>query len=320
MLKVSILVPVYGVGPYIEQCAESLFSQTYPAVEFIFVDDCTPDDSIEKLKACMARYPQQAAKAKIIHHHENHGLGASRQTGLEAATGDAVTIVDSDDFLAPNAVALLVEKMNASGADIVEGAYYRLGCKHEKIVLPAHTSKRRRIKTLLWHKGNGFIWGKLYRRDLFTQHDIKFTEGVDYGEDYSVLPRLLLVGSRVWIDNVVYTYRCNRLNSYTTAQSLKSMISLAKAIKIVEAFFLRKDSQGTYRQALHLGMLSMYAHAIKFNIERKDLPQIDRIMNYQPNGILSGFLYWLLHVTYPSKVTRKVFCAVRRYHLYVHCW
>lgn len=320
MLKVSILVPVYGVGPYIEQCAESLFLQTYPTVEFIFVDDCTQDDSIEKLKACMARFPQQAAKVKIIHHHENHGLGASRQTALEAATGDAVTIVDSDDFLEPNAIALLVEKMVTSGADIVEGAYYRMGCKHEKIVLPAHTSKRRRIKTLLWHKGNGFIWGKLYRRDLFIQHDINFTEGVDYGEDYSVLPRLLLVGSRTWIDDVVYTYRTNRLNSYSTTQSLKSMISLAKAIKIVEAFFLQKDSQGTYRQALHLGTLSMYAHAIKFHINREDLSQIDQIINYHPNGMLSSFLFWLFHVTYPSKVTRRFFCAVRRYYLYVHCW
>ena len=111
MMKVSILVPVYGVEKYIEKCAVSLFEQSYEDIEYIFVNDCTPDRSIEVLRGTIARYPQRQKQVVIIDHDVNRGLGAARHTATDAATGELVMHVDSDDYLMPHAVEHLCAKM-----------------------------------------------------------------------------------------------------------------------------------------------------------------------------------------------------------------
>ena len=88
MLKISILTPIYGVEKYIEQCARSLFEQSYASIEYIFVDDCTPDKSIGILQSLLKEYPGRAQQVRIIHHDRNRGVGAARQTALMAATGN----------------------------------------------------------------------------------------------------------------------------------------------------------------------------------------------------------------------------------------
>lgn len=91
MKKVSILIPIYNVEKYIEQCANSLFSQTYTHIEYIFVNDKTQDNSIDLLEKCIEQYPQRHEHIKIIHHKANSGLGLARKTALEAATGEYIT-------------------------------------------------------------------------------------------------------------------------------------------------------------------------------------------------------------------------------------
>ena len=86
--KVSILVPIYNVEKYIERCAVSLFEQTYENIEYVFVNDCTPDQSIKVLKHVLGRYPQRSSKTKVINHDRNRGVAASRNTALDKADHD----------------------------------------------------------------------------------------------------------------------------------------------------------------------------------------------------------------------------------------
>lgn len=97
MAKVSVIVPIYNVSRFIKRCVESLFNQTLDDVEFIFVNDCTPDDSIDILKKVIADYPDR--NTMIINHEVNKGLPAARNTGLKAASGDYIFHCDSDDLL-----------------------------------------------------------------------------------------------------------------------------------------------------------------------------------------------------------------------------
>ena len=99
MPKLSVLVPVYNVEAWIDKCARSLFEQTIDDVEYIFVDDCTSDRSIEILTATLAEYPRRIPQVKIIHHDKNRGLVASRNTALRVATGDFIIHCDSDDWV-----------------------------------------------------------------------------------------------------------------------------------------------------------------------------------------------------------------------------
>lgn len=99
MSKVSVIVPIYGVEKYIERCARSLFEQTLDDIEYIFVDDCSPDKSIEILNAVIADYPQKIPYIKIIQHKKNKGLPLARRSGWKAATGEYIANCDSDDWV-----------------------------------------------------------------------------------------------------------------------------------------------------------------------------------------------------------------------------
>ena len=101
-MKVSVCIPIYGVEKYIERCARSLFEQTMTDdIEFIFVNDCTPDRSEQILLATLEDYPQRKKQVKILHHAENQGLTGARSTAVKAACGDYIIHCDSDDWVDP---------------------------------------------------------------------------------------------------------------------------------------------------------------------------------------------------------------------------
>ncbi len=100
MPKVSFLVPVYNVSAYIGRCARSLFEQTFDDIEYIFVNDCTPDDSMERLEAVIEQYPERAGQVKIINHVSNQvKFGGSPENGCAGGHRQYVCCVDSDDYV-----------------------------------------------------------------------------------------------------------------------------------------------------------------------------------------------------------------------------
>ena len=117
--KVTICVPVYNVEKYIERCCKSLFEQTYSNIEYIFVDDRSPDNSIKVVENILQGYPKRKNAVKLIEHSVNKGLAATRNTGIDAASGEYILFVDSDDYLDHNAVELLMNKVEATHADVV---------------------------------------------------------------------------------------------------------------------------------------------------------------------------------------------------------
>ena len=119
MPKVSVIIPVYGVEKYIERCARSLFEQTLEDMEFIFVDDCTPDRSIKILEDVLQDYPKRRVQTRIIHHEENGGLPIARQTGLKFATGDFIAHCDSDDWVDLNLYETLFTQAVTCVSDVV---------------------------------------------------------------------------------------------------------------------------------------------------------------------------------------------------------
>ncbi|MDE6534780.1 MAG: glycosyltransferase [Muribaculaceae bacterium] len=120
MIDVSVVVPVYGVEKYVERCVRSLFEQTLTqGVEFIFVDDCTPDNSIGIIQQTLKEYPHRADQVRILHHEQNRGLPQARKTGIEAANGEYICNVDSDDWLELSALDKMYRHAVENSADIV---------------------------------------------------------------------------------------------------------------------------------------------------------------------------------------------------------
>ena len=106
---VSILVPIYKVEKYIERCARSLFEQTYPNLEFLFVDDASPDKSIEILQKVIAQYPKWKGRITIIYHNKNRGLAVARNALVDNCRGEFLFHVDSDDWIAEDAVEKILK-------------------------------------------------------------------------------------------------------------------------------------------------------------------------------------------------------------------
>lgn len=119
MPKVSVIIPIYGVEKYIEKCARSLFEQTLDDIEYIFVDDCTPDNSIDILNRTLGDYPNRQANVKIVHHQCNKGLPEARHTGILASTGDYIAHCDSDDWVSKGMYEELYNYATETKADLI---------------------------------------------------------------------------------------------------------------------------------------------------------------------------------------------------------
>ena len=117
--KISIVVPVFNVEKYLERCINSLINQTYGNIEIILVDDKSPDNC----PALCDGWAEKDSRIRVIHKEKNEGLGFARNTGIENATGDYITFVDSDDYLAENAAEKALEAIQKTGADIAIYGY-----------------------------------------------------------------------------------------------------------------------------------------------------------------------------------------------------
>lgn len=311
MKKISLLIPIYGVENYIEQCARSLFSQSYTSIEYIFVDDCTKDRSIEILQSVMEDYPDRKEDILLIRHEHNKGLGAARRTAFEAATGEYIMHVDSDDMLPSNAVELLTIKAEESHADIIDGGYaYWKDGKASAPIMPDHIKKEKYLRWMLCQNIlSNRIWGRLYRRNLLVEHDIRSIEGIDYSEDYAVVPRAMYFAKRAFIDDVVYDYRTDNLNSYTHAISEKNLISHFKACQLVASFFEREDKDGKYRRCVDIGMVNAYRCAAENKI---DFKKVDAICTYPIKDAVCRLCIHLMRKGWSVKKVNYIYLAYRR--------
>lgn len=263
MMKISILVPIYGVEKHIEECAVSLFSQSYQDLEYIFVDDCSPDYSIEVLKNVLRRFPEREQQVTIIRHEHNRGLGAARKTALTSATGEFVMVVDSDDVVMTDAVEKLYKQQQQTGADIVDGAFCRLTLQGKKpAMLPYHGKKESMLRLILLQNTLPHqLWARLVRRSLYTENDINSIEGVNMAEDYAVMPRLLFCGTRTYIDDVVYLYRDSDTSSFKSNIApieSRHVGSLIDANTAVFDFFRTRDTKRQYSLPMQIGLLKVY--------------------------------------------------------------
>ena len=240
---VSILVPVYGVEKYIERCARSIFEQTYRNLDIVFVDDCTPDKSIEILKRVLDDYPERKAQTRIIRHAHNRGLSAARNTAVAAATGTFLTHVDSDDWIELNAVEELVKKQIETEAEIVTADFtiWKKDGK-ESFVWP-DMDKDEYLKALLTNSCKSYIWGRLIKRALYIDNGISTKEGCNFQEDWQVLPRLAYNSLSIYlVHRQLYNY--NLMNEHSFSADFVRMTGerYTRIIKqSVESFYVLKS-------------------------------------------------------------------------------
>ena len=222
-IKVSVIVPFWKVEAFIARCARSLMEQTLQEVEFIFVDDASPDRSAEILREAVAG---SGRDVKILSHPENKGLPAARNTGLSAARGKYVFHCDSDDYLEPAMLEKLYLAAEAARADIAYCDFW-LDFGDTRRLMPARgfgdaaTMLREGFLagTLKYN-----VWNKLARRSLYE--GISFPEGHSMGEDMTVMMLASRAGAVVHVAEPLYHYMKTNDGALTTGFSDKALEDL----------------------------------------------------------------------------------------------
>lgn len=254
MPKVSIIIPVYGVEKYIEKCARSLFEQTLDDIEFLFIDDCTQDRSINVLKRVLEDYPHRQDQVKIHKMERNSGQAAVREWGILNASGDYIINCDSDDWVTHDMYHQMYEKAIEDNADIVvcdynisngESVLRRIkGCES--------TDKVTMIKRLLLQRDPWSLCNKLFKRTVCTK-DLIFPKG-NMGEDMVLTTQMLLNGGKVaYIARPLYNYFLNQESITHQACEEKKMSNFwqnKENADIVYGLILAKDQRKQYFDAI----------------------------------------------------------------------
>lgn len=192
MPKVSVIIPFYNVANYIERCACSLFEQTLDDMEFIFVDDASPDDSIQILEETISRYPQRIPQVHIVRHSSNLGQSTARNDGLQIATGNFVAYCDSDDYVAPNIYKSLYDRAIKEKADVAYCDIFMAYSSYNEYygTLNEYEDKTTFLRQFL-SQGWSILCNMLIKRELLITHNLIYPGRLTYCEDFYLAVRVL---------------------------------------------------------------------------------------------------------------------------------
>lgn len=236
MIKVSVIVPVYKVEKFIERCARSLMGQSLQDVEYIFVDDATPDDSIQILNRVIADYPDKIHSVKILTHEKNQGLPAARNTGLAAATGEYIFHCDSDDYVEPNMLKSLYRVAKERQADIVWCDWYLSFETNERYMKqPSYSTPIEALKAMLGGAMKYNVWNKLVRHSLYTNNGISFPSGYGMGEDMTMMLLFAHAKKVAYLPKAFYHYVKLNTNAFSQTYSEKHLEELRYNVQNIES-------------------------------------------------------------------------------------
>ena len=243
--KVTIIVPIYKVETFIERSARSVLGQTYDNLELLFIDDCSPDNSISVLLGLLQEYPNRKSQVRIIRNEKNLGISAVRNLAIENSNGDFVSFVDADDWVEFNLVEVLVKKQLESNADIVSSNTFCHNKNGDISVGDTYSSLQGdSLKNIIMHKAAFNLWGRLIRLSLYRVNGIQCKDGVNQGEDLQTFPKLAFYAQKhVCVNIPLYHYNNDNVNSYSHTYKLSDIKQMYISFDIFYVFFIQNAAK-----------------------------------------------------------------------------
>lgn len=258
--KITIIVPVYNVGTYLEQCLNSIVVQNFQEWECIIIDDGSTDNSTE----ICDRFALNNNRFKVIH-QQNKGVSEARNIGLEIASAQYIAFIDSDDWIDSNYLEVLYNLINLANADAAQCGYvkeFTTFRRHKKLPENFNCIEGESVYTELLFKErlHGYMWGKLFRRNVISS---LFPQGMIY-EDFFVMTEWAKnIRKIVWTSECLYHYRM-RKSSLNMRCDAKSQLDFITAIteradqlrkNIPEIFDTKSEQKYFYRYLLERAKL-----------------------------------------------------------------
>ena len=266
MPKVSILVPIYNVEKYLQECLESLLNQTLQDIEIICINDGSTDNSLGIIK----EYVKKDSRFKLIN-KTNSGYGNSMNMGLDIATGEYIGILESDDFANPKMYEDLYKLAKKSNLDIIKSDWNLYWTKGRTIKADAiKKSKCNKVINIDRYKEIlniiPSIWSAIYKREFLTNNNIRFNEtaGASYQDTGFAFKVMLTAKSLMLVNDAYVNYRQDNPNS--------SVKSSAKAFAICAEY---EEIEKYIKENELLNHLE-YFYSIMFRAYRHNLLRLDK--------------------------------------------
>ncbi|MBM6614271.1 glycosyltransferase [Desemzia sp. RIT804] len=273
---VSVIVPVYNVEAYIEECLDSIIDQTYEKLEIIVIDDGSTDNSQQKIQPYLTDNRVQLIE------QENRGLSGARNTGLKAATGEYILFVDSDDYIEVFTIKEVVEKLEKNQVDLIRfnGKAF-LDELNDPIKQNSydfsHRLQEEKIYTSNLYEANrrtfvSPVYLYIIRREVLEKNHIYFYEGILHEDELFTAQLFLAVESMMYMNRFYYNRRY-RENSIMTTQSperlKRTFDSYLIIYKELERLYFNDIYSNEQRKMIKRQMLSIYSGMGNSQIEKK---------------------------------------------------
>ena len=269
MPKVSVVIPVYNAEKYIERCASSLFEQTLDDIEYIFVDDCSSDNSIQILNHIVEQFPKRKSQVRILSHSVNTGQSGARRDGMKAATGDYIIHCDADDWVEQDMYEKMFCKAISSGADAVccdmvmefseSQTYLKYNSDYSDHQLMYDCIAPISVEYCS-------MCNRLISRAVFDRYNIEPFEGVNMWDDVGLSIRLrYYIQRNEVINEPLYHYNRQNETSTTRRPVFGRIKEQVDCVKQLERFFY---CEGAIRQyARFMSLIKLVAKQDLFNLD-----------------------------------------------------
>ncbi len=262
MSRISIIVPVYKVEAYLDACAESLVGQTYRDLEIILVDDGSPDNCGRMCDG----WAEKDSRIRVIH-QENGGLSAARNSGIRAASGDYISLIDSDDWIDFDMMETMLGVLEKTGADIALCGWvneYENEDREADEVLPGDRvlTRQEALARLAGEEAVPYIvaWNRLCRRSIYD--GIEFPVGKIHEDEYTTHEILGAAKSVVTVNSAFYHYRHRAKSIMTTENAEESHLKTAEFSALRFDWFGANDA-AVLQPACFKTFLSAYTMAVR---------------------------------------------------------
>lgn len=264
---VSIIVPAYNVGRYIEECVRSIINQSYKQIEIIVVDDGSSDDTpiiIDKLA--------EQDKRVIPIHQQNAGVSAARNAGIKVSKGEYLVFVDGDDYVAADFVEYMFGLIKKTGGEMGLSLNCFMKDKETQVENEFVTALNPVEATALLLSPRIVVgsWNKIYKKDMLMNSNLLFSTNLFYGEGLVFYTTYSQLCTKVGIGNrKVYYYRRNNYASATTKFNINSLINGNQAIEEIRKNLKLQDSSIHLMLDLHQCLFSMGA-VVRIKANKKE--------------------------------------------------
>ena len=227
---ISVVVPIYNVAEYLNECIDSILNQDYKTTEILLIDDGSTDHSG---KIC-DEYARKHRNIRVIH-QKNAGLSAARNKGLSVAKGHYICFIDSDDYILPGYLSEMMKTIKKENADICVCGYSK-NIPQEKTI----SGQEATIKFLTEQENMDILaWNKMYKRSLFIDYEIRYPEG-EIHEDNLTTYKLYSHAKRVsYIQETLYHYRSRGNSIMKRTKVIKHLQMRERAAREAQKYFAK---------------------------------------------------------------------------------